>query len=68
MIFLIPFLKYFRLILEGKAYKEDKNSKEIILAFEKEGPYGDKDYKEVREDIEGYVQGGSIEKDIPLKP
>ncbi len=64
----LPFTHYFRLILEGKAYKEDKNSKELILAFEKEGPFGDRDYKAVREDIESYIQGGSIEKPIELKP
>ena len=64
----LPFLRYFRLLLEGKAYKENEGSKEIILAFEKEGPIGEKDYREVRENIEGYVQGGSIETPITLEP
>ena len=64
----IPFLKYFRLLLEGKAYKENEASKEIILAFEKEGPIGERNYRDVRENIEGYVRGGSIEKPVELKP
>lgn len=64
----LPFTHYFRLILEGKAYKEDKNSKELILAFEKQGPFGDADYKTVREEIENYIQGGSIDKPVELKP
>ncbi len=64
----LPFTHYFRLILEGKAYKEDKNSKELILAFEKQGPFGDADYKTVREEIQSYVKGGSIETPVELKP
>ena len=41
---------------------------EIILAFEKDTPDGERDYREVRENIEGYVQGGSIETPITLEP
>ena len=41
---------------------------ELILAFEKEGPFGDQDYKTVRKEIEGYVKGGSIEKPVELEP
>ena len=64
----IPFLQYFRLLLEGKAYKANPDTKEIILAFEKDTPDGERDYREVRENIEGYVQGGSIETPIQLEP
>ncbi len=64
----IPFLQYFRLLLEGKAYKANPDTKEIILAFEKDTPDGERDYREVRENIEGYVQGGSIETPITLEP
>lgn len=63
-----PFTKYFRSIIEGKAYREDRNSNEIILAFEKNTPQGDEDYKEVREEIRSAIKSGSIDSPIELEP
>lgn len=63
-----PFTKVFRRTLEGKAYKEDEDSKDIILAFEKKTETGKKDYEFVHDEIKDYVIGGSIDDPIPLKP
>ncbi len=60
-----PFTRYFRSLIEGKAYKESDASKDIILAFEKNTPQGQKDYAEVREEIRYAIAGGSI--DTPVK-
>lgn len=62
-----PFTKYFHTKIAGKAYKESEDSKEIILAFEKNTKQGQEDYKEVREDIQYAIKSGSIDTAVPLK-
>lgn len=61
------FTKYFRTLIEGKAYREDENSDEIILAFEKTSQ-GNKDYTEIRDEIKDAIQGGSIDTPVKLMP
>ncbi len=63
-----PFTQYFRTLIEGKAYKENDDDKELILAFEKTTPQGDSDYREVRDEIQNALLGGSIDTPIELKP
>lgn len=63
-----PFTQYFRTLIEGKAYKENDDDKELILAFEKTTPQGDSDYREVRDEIQNALLGGSIDNPIELKP
>lgn len=62
-----PFTKYFHTKIAGKAYKESEDSKEIILAFEKNTKQGQEDYKEVREDIQYAIKSGSIDEPTKLK-
>ena len=63
-----PFTTFFRSIIEGKAYKENDNSKEIILAFEKNTETGKKDRIDVLDEIQYAVKSGSITDPIELKP
>ena len=63
-----PFTTFFRSIIEGKAYKENDNSKEIILAFEKNTEAGKKDRVDVLDEIQYAVKSGSITDPIELKP
>lgn len=62
----IPFTKYFHAILAGKAYKESDDSKDIILAFEKNTQKGNDDYAEARKEIQHAINSGSIETPIKL--
>lgn len=63
-----PFMRYFHSILAGKAYKESEDSKEIILAFEKNTEQGKADYTEVRDEIRNAIRSGSIDEPKELKP
>lgn len=63
-----PFTTYFRTLLEGKAYKEIDDAEEIILAFEKKGKQGPKDYSTVRDNIQYAIKGGSIDNPVELEP
>ena len=67
-LFDIPFLNYFHNLLAGKVYKESDNSTDLILAFEKKTEQGKLDLKEVQEDLQHAITGGSITDPIELKP
>lgn len=54
----IPFTRYFRATLQGKAYKETADAKEIILAFERT-PQGERDSAEVLDEIKYAVKDQS---------
>lgn len=61
-----PFTKYFRTLIEGKAYKESDASKEIILASEKNTEQGRAGSAEVRSEIKDAIQSGSLDSPIEL--
>lgn len=67
-LFDIPFLNYFHNLLAGKVYKESDDSTDLILAFEKKTEQGKLDLKEVQEDLQHAITGGSITDPIELKP
>lgn len=67
-LFDIPFLNYFHNLLAGKVYKESDDSTDLILAFEKKTEQGKLDLKEVQEDLQNAITGGSITDPIELKP
>ena len=67
-LFDIPFLNYFHNLLAGKVYKESDDSTDLILAFEKKTEQGKLDLKEVQEDLQHAITGGSITEPIELKP
>lgn len=67
-LFDIPFLNYFHNLLAGKVYKESDDSTDLILAFEKNTEQGILDLKEVQEDLQHAITGGSITDPIELKP
>lgn len=61
-----PFTRYFRSIIAGKAYKEGDDSKDIILAFEKNTTQGKKDYDDIKNEIRDAITGGSIDTPFEL--
>lgn len=67
-LFDIPFLNYFHNLLAGKVYKESDDSTDLILAFEKKTEQGKLDLKEVQDNLQHSISGGSITDPIELKP
>lgn len=63
-----PFTTFFRTLIEGKAYKESEDAKELILAFEKDTPAGEKDQAHVLDEIQYAVKSCSITDPIELNP
>ena len=67
-VYELPFTTFFRTLIEGKAYKESDDAKELILAFEKNTPVGESDRTHVLDEIKYAIQSGSIADPMELMP
>lgn len=64
----IPFLNYHNCRLYGKVYKENDETKKLIIAYERDTKIGQEDLAEGMDNLESSVIGGSIKEPIELKP